>query len=214
MLRWTNPDLGSVSPAQFIPIAEETGLIIPIGAWVLHTACAQLASWRRAGHDVDVAVNLSPRQFRQKDLVEMVASALSTTGLAAQHLELEITEGAAMSRAEHTVSVLGQLHRLGVKLAVDDFGTGYSNLSYLKRFPLHNLKIDRSFIVDIGKDAHSEAIVPATVALAHSLGLKVVAEGVETELQRDFLASAGCDEAQGFLYGGAVSPEDFTALLR
>jgi len=213
LVRWNSPELGAVSPGQFIPLAEETGLIVPIGEWVLRTACADFARLRAAGHDLDVAVNLSPRQFRQRNLVEAVAAALRASGLDPDHLILEITEGTAMSRVEHTVKVLNELRALGVKLAVDDFGTGYSSLSYLKRFPLHSLKIDRSFVVDIGKDPHSEAIVPATIALAHSLKLKVVAEGVETAHQRDFLASAGCDQAQGFLYAGALPATEFSTLL-
>ncbi len=213
LLRWNHPKLGLISPAQFIPIAEETGLIIPIGSWVLRAACTQTAAWHRADYPIEIAVNLSPRQFRDKNLVNTVAAALTESGLAAKHLELEITEGTAMSHAEHTVTVLGELHALDVKLAVDDFGTGYSSLSYLKRFPLDCLKIDRSFVSDIGSDPNSEAIVPATVALAHSLQLKVVAEGIETEVQRDFLASAGCDEGQGYLYSRPLPAAEFGALL-
>jgi diguanylate cyclase (GGDEF)-like protein len=213
LVRWENPVLGAVSPAQFIPIAEETGLIVPIGSWVLRRACAQLVCWRRRGHDIEVAVNLSPRQFRQKELLQTVASVLAETGLAAGHLELEITEGTAMARAEQTVSILDELHRLGVKLAVDDFGTGYSSLAYLKRFPLHCLKIDRSFVADLGQDPHSEAIVPATISLAHSLGLKVVAEGVETRSQHDFLARAGCDYGQGHLYSHPLPADEFELLM-
>lgn len=214
LLRWNNPDLGAVSPAKFIPVAEATGLIVPIGAWVLRTACSQMQSWHAQGHFIGVAVNLSPRQFRQKDLVGAVASALKETGLAPPHLELEITEGTAMTNAAQAVKVLGELHGLGIKLAVDDFGTGYSSLAYLKRFPLDTLKIDRSFVVDIGVDSNNEAIVNATIALAHSLRLKVVAEGVETETQREFLAHAGCDEMQGFLYSRPLPAADLLILLQ
>jgi EAL domain-containing protein (putative c-di-GMP-specific phosphodiesterase class I) len=172
-----------------------------MGSWVLRRACAQLACWRRRGHDIEVAVNLSPRQFRQKELLQTVASVLAETGLAAGHLELEITEGTAMARAEQTVSILDELHRIGVSLA------------YLKRFPLHCLKIDRSFVADLGQDPHSEAIVPATISLAHTLGLKVVAEGVETRSQHDFLVRAGCDYGQGHLYSHPLPADEFELLM-
>ncbi len=213
LLRWNNPELGAISPAKFIPIAEESGLIVPIGEWVLRTACAQMQSWHGRGHAIGIAVNLSPRQFRQKDLASTVADVLKQSGLAPQHLELEITEGTAMTNAERAISILGELHALGAKLAVDDFGTGYSSLAYLKRFPLDSLKIDRAFVVDVAADANSEAIVRATIALAQSLKLKVVAEGVETEAQRGFLARAGCDEIQGYLYSHPLPAAEFLALL-
>ena len=213
LLRWNAPELGAISPAKFIPIAEESGLIVPIGEWVLRTACAQMQSWHGRGHVIGIAVNLSPRQFRQKDLVSSVAEVLKQSGLAPQHLELEITEGTAMTNAERAINILRELHGLGAKLSVDDFGTGYSSLAYLKRFPLDSLKIDRSFVVDVGADTNSEAIMRATIALAQSLKLKVVAEGVETEAQRDFLVSAGCDEMQGYLYSRPLPAADFLALL-
>ena len=214
LLRWNSPQLGHVSPAEFIPIAEETGLIVPMGAWILEAACTQTALWRRQGHDLNIAVNLSPRQFRQKDLVSMVAEILERSGLEAQRLELEITEGTAMKNAEQTIGMLNELHRLGVKFAVDDFGTGYSSLGYLKRFPLHCLKIDRSFVSDAVEEPNSKAIVRATLALAHSLNLKVVAEGVETEALRDFLAEAGCDEYQGYFFSRPLPAMEFSALLQ
>jgi diguanylate cyclase (GGDEF)-like protein/PAS domain S-box-containing protein len=213
LLRWNSPELGPVSPAQFIPIAEETGLIVPIGAWILEAACAQAARWQAAGHHLGIAVNLSPRQFRQKNLVSMVAEILARSGLAANHLELEITEGTAMSNVEQSETVLAELHQLGVKLAVDDFGTGYSSLSYLRRFPLHCLKIDRSFVRDAADDTDSAAIVRATIALAHSLRLKVVAEGIETDDQRALLLHAACDEGQGDLFSKPVAAEAFERLL-
>ena len=213
LLRWNSPDLGAVSPAKFIPVAEASGLIVPIGEWVLRTACAQMQSWHAQGHAIKVAVNLSPRQFRQKDLVRVVASVLQSTGLTPGALELEITEGTAMANAELAIKVLGEIHALGVKLAVDDFGTGYSSLAYLKRFPLDTLKIDRSFVIDVGCDPSSEAIMCATIALAHSLQLSVVAEGVETVPQRDFLIAAGCNEMQGFLYSPALPAKEFSILL-
>ncbi|MBX9902730.1 MAG: EAL domain-containing protein [Burkholderiales bacterium] len=214
LLRWNSPDLGAVSPAHFIPVAEESGLIVPIGEWVLRTACAQMQAWHAQGHAIKVAVNLSPRQFRQKNLVKVVASVLQATGLAPGALELEITEGTAMANAEQAIKVLGEIHALGVKLAVDDFGTGYSSLAYLKRFPLDTLKIDRSFVIDVGNDPNSEAIMCATIALAHSLKLKVVAEGVETAAQRDFLTAAGCNEMQGYLCSPALPTAEFSALLQ
>jgi diguanylate cyclase (GGDEF)-like protein/PAS domain S-box-containing protein len=213
LARWDSPELGAINPAQFIPMAEETGLIVPIGAWILETACGEAARWRAAGHDLNIAVNLSPRQFRQKELVSMVAAILQCTGLEPQHLELEITEGTAMSNAEQTEAVLAELHELGVKLAVDDFGTGYSSLSYLRRFPLHCLKIDRSFVRDAAASTDSAAIVRATIALAHSLRLKVVAEGIETEAQRALLLHAACDEGQGYLFSKPVPAASFEKLL-
>ena len=213
LLRWETPDLGGVNPAQFIPMAEETGVIVSIGAWILETACKQAARWRAAGHDINIAVNLSPRQFRQKELVGTVAGILQRTGLEPHRLELEITEGTAMSNAEQTIAVLAELHQLGVKLAVDDFGTGYSSLTYLRRFPLHCLKIDRSFVRDAAANADSAAIVRATIALAHSLRLKVVAEGIETEAQRALLLHATCDEGQGYLFSKPLETESFENLL-
>ena len=213
LLRWDSPDLGGVNPAQFIPMAEETGVIVSIGAWTLETACKQAARWRAAGHDINIAVNLSPRQFRQKELVGTVAGTLQRTGLEPHRLELEITEGTAMSNAEQTIAVLAELHQLGVKLAVDDFGTGYSSLTYLRRFPLHCLKIDRSFVRDAAANADSAAIVRATIALAHSLRLKVVAEGIETEAQRALLLHATCDEGQGYLFSKPLETDSFESLL-
>ncbi|MBY0268312.1 MAG: EAL domain-containing protein [Burkholderiales bacterium] len=214
LLRWNSPELGAVSPVQFIPVAEACGLIVPIGNWALQTACAQMQSWHAQGQVIAVAVNLSPRQFRQKDLVSAVASVLKATGFAPAYLELEITESTAMANAEQASKVLGEIHALGVKLAVDDFGTGYSSLAYLKRFPLDTLKIDRSFVIDVGLDPSSEAIMCATIALAHSLKLKVVAEGVETVPQRDFLLAAGCHEMQGFLCSPALPAAEFYVLLQ
>ncbi|HYH43853.1 MAG TPA: EAL domain-containing protein [Burkholderiales bacterium] len=213
LLRWTHAELGAVSPATFIPIAEDSGLIVPIGAWVLGEACAQAARWHRSGHAIGVSVNLSPRQFRQNDLVAMVAATLRASGLPAEYLELEITEGTAMATPELAVRVMQELHALGVKLSVDDFGTGYSSLSYLHRFPLDRLKIDRSFVLDMCTQTSSEAIIAATIALAHSLRLEVVAEGVETEMQHAQLTKMGCDQGQGYLYSRAVAPDAFQALL-
>ena len=213
LLRWNSPELGQIGPAEFIPIAEETGLIVPISAWVLETACAQATRWRSQGHDLGIAVNLSPRQFRQKDLVNGVARVLGRSGLDARQLVLEITEGTAMTHAEQTIAVLNELHVLGVKLAVDDFGTGYSSLNYLRRFPLHYLKIDRSFIKGMADNPQDMAIITTIIALAHSLNLRVVAEGVETDAHSRLLKLLRCDEAQGYLYSRALPAAEFLALL-
>jgi len=214
LVRWNSPELGLVSPAQFIPLAEETGLIVPIGEWVLHTACQQARTWHDQGFPLEIAVNLSPRQFRHKDLMSMVMAVLEDTDLGPDYLELELTEGSMMARPEHAIAVLRELRDIGIRLAVDDFGTGYSSLAYLKRFPLHRLKIDQSFVRNLGSDADDAVIVTSTVALAHSLRLKTNAEGVETEAQRDFLAVAGCDEYQGYLFSRPLPAGDFEALLR
>lgn len=213
LLRWNNPELGQVSPAQFIPVAEETGLIVPIGEWVLRTACAQMSAWHALGHALNIAVNLSPRQFRQKDLLGVVASVIHETGLPPECLELEITEGTAMANAEQAIKTLRLLKGLGIKLSVDDFGTGYSSLSYLKRFPIDCLKIDRSFVTDLGADDNSGAIVLATIALAKSMNLNSVAEGVETVIQRNFLTQADCDEYQGYLFSRPIPAKESTELL-
>ena len=214
LLRWRHPVHGLVSPNDFIPLAEETGLIVPIGEWVLRSVCAQLRGWREAGlPEPRVAVNLSPRQFRQPDIVEMIASAVRDYGLPSECIELEITEGSLMHNPEEAAVLLAELSKLGFSLAVDDFGTGYSSLAYLKRFPLHALKIDRSFVCDIESNRDSAAIATAVIALAHSLGLKVVAEGVEQEVQMEFLRGLNCDFAQGYLYGRPLPAEDFMALL-
>jgi diguanylate cyclase (GGDEF)-like protein/PAS domain S-box-containing protein len=214
LLRWHDAEFGEVSPVQLIPIAEETGLIAPIGRWVLRTACAQAKAWVEQGLALEVAVNLSPRQFRRKDLASTVAAALADTGLPAELLELEITESAAMAHPEQAIVMLDELRRLGVRLTLDDFGTGYSSLNYLKRFPLDRLKIDRSFVKDVGSDSHDEAIIQATVALARTMKLSITAEGVETEIQRNFLAAAGCDDYQGSLFSAALPGAQLLALVR
>jgi diguanylate cyclase (GGDEF)-like protein len=214
LLRWHNPQLGQVSPARFIPIAEQTGLIVPIGNWVLRSACEQASAWRRAhGFQPRVAVNLSIRQFYQKDLVRTIEAALAGADLAADALELEITESIAMSRIDVVERLLAGIRALGVELSIDDFGTGYSSLAYLKRFPVQCLKIDRAFVHDLGRDADSEAIVRAIVALGHGLKMRIVAEGVETEMQLAMLRELGCDEAQGYLFARPVEASAVPALL-
>ncbi|MGF1518260.1 MAG: EAL domain-containing protein [Nodosilinea sp.] len=202
LLRWQHPTLGLVAPAQFIPLAEENGLIVPIGEWVLHTACAQIIAWAQAGLPlVKLAVNLSARQLQHPNLVGMVAQVLAETGLPATHLELEITETAAMADVAASIDRLRELRQLGVKISMDDFGTGYSCLSYLKQFPLDGIKIDRAFVIDLPYSAVDQAMVTAIIAMARGLALSVVAEGVETTEQYRHLHRLGCTEMQGFMFG-------------
>lgn len=208
LLRWQPPEGGLVSPARFIPVLEETGLIIPVGEWVLRQACKQNKAWQQAGLPaITVAVNLSAIQFHQTDLVPMVRRVLEQTGLEPRYLELEITENIAMHHEEAIIATLAELRAMGVSLAIDDFGTGYSSLSYLKRFPVHKLKIDRSFVSDIGDHANDGSLVRAIVSLAQNLGLRVIAEGVETMTQSGFLSSCRCEEVQGYLYGRPLPAE-------
>jgi EAL domain-containing protein (putative c-di-GMP-specific phosphodiesterase class I) len=214
LLRWQHPELGLLSPLKFIPIAEENGLIVPIGEWVLRTACAQTKAWQEAGFGpLRVAVNLSGRQFKQPDFVERVGEILKQTGLAPSCLELELTESTIMSNGEETIRILQKLKNMGVTLAIDDFGTGYSSLSYLKHFPIDRLKIDRSFVLDIPHDPDNAAIAEAIIVLAHSLKLQVTAEGVEQSDQLEFLATRHCDELQGYYVSRPVAAQDFAALL-
>lgn len=202
LIRWRHPERGLVLPEHFIPVAEDTGLIVPIGEWVINEACRQGTAWCAAGlPKLPVAVNLSPRQFRQSNLVDTVARAIERYGWPCKLLELEITEGVLMQQTSETLKTLEALNRLGVGLAIDDFGTGYSSLSYLKRFPVDFLKIDQSFVRDIAVDPDDATIVTAIIGLAHNLGLTVVAEGVENASQLDFIRDAGCDEAQGYHIG-------------
>jgi diguanylate cyclase (GGDEF)-like protein/PAS domain S-box-containing protein len=209
LLRWTHPKRGMVSPADFIPIAEETGLILPMGEWVLRTACAQAKAWmKQQSLPLILAVNISPRQFH-RGLAAVVQRVLEATGLPPQCLELEITETALMANIDEAIRVMSEITGLGVRLALDDFGTGYSSLTHLKRFPLEVLKLDRSFVHDVADRQDDRVIVNSVVAMAHSLGLRVVAEGVETEAQRLVLQELGCDEYQGFLFSKALSPEEF-----
>ncbi|MGB6452832.1 MAG: EAL domain-containing protein [Steroidobacteraceae bacterium] len=215
LLRWNNPELGSVPPVQFIPIAEETGLIVPIGRWVLRTACAQNAEWVQDGlPPVRVCVNLSMRQLEDSALIEDIQMALAQTGLAPDLLELELTESMIMHNSERAVRILTDIKSLGVRLAIDDFGTGYSSLAHLKRFPIDTLKVDRSFIRQLPRDAEDRAIAEAIIAMAKTLSLTIVAEGVETEEQKAFLKERACDEMQGFYFSTPVHPDEFAALLR
>ncbi|MFB9241068.1 EAL domain-containing protein [Massilia antarctica] len=214
LLRWEHPVLGTVSPLRFIALAEEMGLIIPIGAWVIRTACLQNMAWQKAGMaQLRMAVNLSARQFTGKDLLQSVGDALEESGLEARFLELELTESMVMSDVENTITILRMLKQLGVHLAIDDFGTGYSSLSYLSRFPLDVLKIDQSFVRDIAVGADAAAIVVSIISLAHSLRLKVIAEGVETAAQLAFLREHGCDEVQGYFFSRPVGALEFESLM-
>jgi len=199
LVRWRHPDRGLLTPATFIPVAEESGLILPLGAWVLHEACRQAGVWQRAGlAPLRMAVNISSKQFRQDGLVAIVQQALLAGGLSPSMLELELTESCIMQDIEATIITLVRLKEVGVNLSVDDFGTGYSSMNYLKRFPLDTLKIDRSFVTDITRDPNDSSIITAIIALAGGLGLKTIAEGVETEEQLQFLRQHFCDELQGF----------------
>jgi len=201
LVRWVHPEKGLVSPLSFIPLAEETGLIVPIGQWILRTACAQNQIWQKAGFaPVRMTVNISSVQFRGKNFVENVVRTLADIGLDPQHLELELTESAVMENVEATLATLHALKERGIQLAIDDFGTGYSSLSYLKRFPIHTLKIDRSFVKDLDRDPNAAAIGKSIIGLAHNLSLQVLAEGVETEQQMEFLQKCGCDHMQGYLF--------------
>lgn len=215
LLRWHSPGLGDVSPEEFIPVAEQSGLILAIGDWVLREACRQMRVWQDQGLVAgSMAVNLSTRQFRQTDLVEKISIALRDTGLAPGDLELEITESSIMDNLVSATAVLAELERLGIRIAVDDFGTGYSSLSYLKSFSIHCLKIDRSFINDIPGDDNDTAIVRTIIALAGSLGLTVVAEGVETEAQLAYLRANHCDQVQGYLFSRPLPPDECIRLMR
>ena len=199
LIRWQKPDGQLVFPDSFIPLAEETGLILPIGEWVLREACAQLARWQAQGLWIHVSVNLSVKQFHAGNLVELVTDILKHTGVDEQYLTLELTESLLMDNAEEAVETLSRLIILGVRISMDDFGTGYSSFSYLKRFPLHELKIDRSFLMDMTRGSEDQTLVAAMIYLAHEFGLKVVAEGVEKQEQLDILASLDCEEYQGYL---------------
>ncbi|MCM5678151.1 PAS-domain containing protein [Schlegelella sp. S2-27] len=215
LLRWNSAELGPVSPTQFIPIAEQTGLIVPIGKWVLRTACAQSVEWQRQGlPPVCVAVNISARQFSHEDLLEDVAGALRDTGMDPSLLELELTEGMVMHNTERAVRLLSDIKKMGVRIAIDDFGTGYSSLAQIKRFPIDALKVDRSFIRDLATDSADRAITEAIIAMGKTLSLTVVAEGVETQEQQTFLRDRACDEMQGYYFSKPVSAEDFAAFFR
>jgi len=215
LARWKSPDLGIVPPNEFIPLAEETGLIKEIGERVLRTSCRQLKEWHDAGYDwLNIAVNLSARQFQQENLDDIVDAILKETGLTASKLDLEVTESMVMYDVDSAVITLRTFSLMGARISIDDFGTGYSSLSYLKKLPIDSLKIDRSFVQDIPGDDDGTAIVSTIISMAKNLGIKVIAEGVETEEQLEFLREHGCDEAQGYLYTPPVSADKFTELLK
>jgi diguanylate cyclase (GGDEF)-like protein/PAS domain S-box-containing protein len=212
LVRWQHPQRGMISPLDFIPVAEETGLILPLGHWVLLTACRQARAWLDQGVDLgEIAVNISAQQFKQPEFVKSVQSVLDETGLPAERLELEITESTVMNGADSSVSTLQELKAMGVKLAIDDFGTGYSSLSYLRRFPLDRLKIDRTFVADLESDADAASLVGSIIALGRSLGLRLVAEGVENSAQADSLRNMECERVQGFHFCRPMPAEDVVA---
>lgn len=215
LLRWQHPTLGMISPAKFIPIAEANGAIIPIGEWVLRTACAQNRAWQLAGFTpIRISVNLSARQFEQPYLVEVINQILEETGLKASDLELEVTESFLMADMERSVKILKKLREVGIWLALDDFGTGYSSLNYLKRFPVNILKIDQSFVQDVMSNPDSAAVTNAIIALAKSLRLSITAEGVETQEQLDYLKMQGCDEGQGYYFSCPVPADIIAPMLQ
>jgi EAL domain-containing protein (putative c-di-GMP-specific phosphodiesterase class I) len=214
LIRWQDPELGLTYPGGFVQIAEESGLIVPIGRWVLREACRQVRAWQDAGLSaVPVAVNVSAVEFRHEAFLDGVALILKETGLAPEYLELELTEGILMENAESSVSVLTSLKNMGVQLAIDDFGTGYSSLSYLKRFPVDTLKIDQSFVQDIGIGNDDATIVSAVIGMGISLNQRVIAEGVETHEQLAFLRTRLCDEGQGYLFSHPLPAGDLARLL-
>ena len=215
LLRWTHPDLGVLPPAQFIPLAEETGLIVPIGRWVLGEACAQNMAWQRRGlRPVSMAVNLSPRQFLDEDLLQDIDEALAASGMSPVLLQLEVTESMVMRNVSRAVKVLDAIQTRGIRLAIDDFGTGYSSMSLMKQFPIDTIKIDRSFVRDLPDDSEDKAITQAIISMGKALGMTIVAEGVETAEQEAFLRDHACDEMQGFLFSKPVPSQQLAELLR
>ncbi|EGG98782.1 Sensory box/GGDEF family protein [gamma proteobacterium IMCC2047] len=215
LIRWTHPIKGVISPANFIPFAEEKGLILPIGEWVLNEACKTAASWQdHSDHPPSVSVNLSSYQLQRQNIPQLLQNVLAISGLPAEKLTLEITESLLLSDDEETLRQLQGIRQLGVKLSIDDFGTGYSSLSYLKKFPISNLKIDRSFIMGLPASSEDAALVKAIVLMGESLNLNVIAEGIETQQQADFLKSLNCKWVQGFLYSKPLSKTDFLNFLK
>ncbi|WP_293267091.1 EAL domain-containing protein [Neptunomonas sp.] len=215
LIRWIHPEKGIIPPNTFIPIAEASGLIVPIGEWVLNAACQQLKEWRDQGYSsLTMSVNLSGRQFKQQDLLPTIQKAIINSGIIAAALELELTESIMMENVNETINTLSAIRNLGVQLSIDDFGTGYSSMSYLKRFPINKLKIDQSFVQDLPDDSDDAAIVKATIALAHALNMTVIAEGVETEAQFQFLKGQQCEEIQGYFFSRPLPAHELTSLLK
>jgi EAL domain-containing protein (putative c-di-GMP-specific phosphodiesterase class I) len=214
LIRWQHPELGFIPPPHFIPIAERTGGIRLIGRWILYKSCLQLQEWRRQGHDdLFVSVNLSPAQFLQKDLVAQVVGVMESTGLEGRHLKLEITEGAIMSDPDDAVAKLKALREKGIRISIDDFGTGYSSLNYLIKLPIDTLKIDKSFVDDVTTNAQNHQIVRAIISMALSLNIETLAEGVETETQKDLILGEGCKYIQGYYFSKPVNPQRFSDYL-
>ena len=214
LLRWQHPELGNVSPSEFIPIAEESGLILPIGEWVLRTAVKQLKHWIDRGHaPIVIAVNLSAVQFRHPSLPELVSSILEEAQLPGKYLELELTEGVTMHDPQRAIAIMDNLDERGIRMSIDDFGTGYSSLNYLKKFKAYKLKIDQSFVCDISTDMEDRAIVAAIISMSRNLGLQTIAEGVETAEQLAYLLEQGCDEAQGYYFSKPLTAADLEPLI-
>ncbi len=212
LIRWEHPDLGLIPPIQFIPIAEETGLIVPLGEWVMRTACQQIKVWQEAGFtQLAVAVNISLRQFMQNNLIEMITSILEETGLSPQCLELEITESMALN-VDYTIRILNRLKGLGISISIDDFGTGYSSLSYLSQFPIDRLKIDQSFVRNL--NPRNQAIIKTIIHMAHNMKIAVIAEGVETQEHVDFLKEQMCNEVQGYFYSKPLPTKEIDSYLQ
>jgi EAL domain-containing protein (putative c-di-GMP-specific phosphodiesterase class I) len=215
LIRWQHPSLGLLSPLKFIPMAEETGLIVPLGDWVLHETCRQNKAWQDAGlPPVNISVNVSARQFREKTLISRVVGALQGSGMEARYLELEITESLIMQDVDQAVKTMEELQRLGVQLSIDDFGTGYSSLNALKTFPVVRLKIDKSFVSNLASSEGDRAVAAAVISLGQKLNLRVIAEGVETAEQVEFLRANNCDEVQGYYFSKPITAEGIADLLR
>jgi predicted signal transduction protein with EAL and GGDEF domain len=215
LVRWTHPEFGLLPPMQFIPLAEETGLIIGIGKWVINTACQQNMAWQHAGlPPVSMAINVSPRQFSDPNLLQDIDDALANSGMDPKYLQVEITESMVMLNVDRAIRVLDAIQSRGVRLAIDDFGTGYSSMSMLKRFPIDTIKIDRSFVRDLPDNSEDKAIAQAIISMGKALGLTIVAEGVETLEQDAFLREHACDEIQGYLFSKPLPPENISQLLK
>jgi EAL domain-containing protein (putative c-di-GMP-specific phosphodiesterase class I) len=215
LVRWHNPELGFIRPTEFIPVAEESGLILSIGEWILRTACAQMKSWEEMGFtDLVISVNVAAPQFTHQDVPNLTKRVLRDTGLDPKNLKLEITESVAMKDVSKTIETLEHLNQMGLGISIDDFGTGYSSLSYLKQYPIHTLKIDRSFVMDIPHDPDNMSITSTIIAMAKNLNLSIIAEGVENEDQIAFLEEHNCDQVQGFYFSKPLNTEDTLALLQ